>query len=156
MNRWEYIGPVWNTETVYRILEIFRVEKIPYKMPFSDVFFTSYFHPVSKERRWGIMVRRKDWGKAVDVLAREGLVRREMLPAVEPETPAADRKACLSRLRHPGADKTGNIGLLYTQPVHRGCVFCRCRKRFFKNENVLKTVCSYLSLLLPANACYNI
>ncbi len=48
MNRWEYIGPVWNTETVYRILEIFRDEKIPYKMPFSDVFFTSYFHPVSK------------------------------------------------------------------------------------------------------------
>ena len=91
MNRWEYIGPVWNTETVYRILEIFRDEKIPYKMPFSDVFFTNYFHPVSKERRWGIMVRRKDWGKAVDVLAREGLVRREMLPAVEPETPAAGR-----------------------------------------------------------------
>ena len=37
------------------------------------------------------MVRRKDWGKAVDVLAREGLVRREMLPAVEPEAPAAGR-----------------------------------------------------------------
>ena len=89
MNRWEYIGPVWNTETVYRILEIFRDEKIPYKMPFSDVFFTSYFHPVSKERRWGIMVRRKDWRKAVDVLAREGLVRREMLQGVEPEAPAA-------------------------------------------------------------------
>ena len=30
MNRWEYIGPVWNTETVYRILEIFRDEKIPF------------------------------------------------------------------------------------------------------------------------------
>ena len=89
MKHWEYIGPVWNTETVFRIFEIFRDEKIPYKMPFSDVFFTSYFHPVAKERHWGIMVRRKDWGKAVDVLAREGLVRREMLLPVEPEAPAA-------------------------------------------------------------------
>ena len=134
MNRWEYIGPVWNTETVYRILEIFRGEKIPYKMPFSDVFFTSYFHPVSKERRWGIMVRRKDWGKAVDVLAREGLVRRECFRpwSRKHPRPAADRKACLSLRRHPGADKTGSIGLLYTQPVHQGCVFCRCRKRFFQ------------------------
>ena len=89
MNRWEYIGPVWDTETVYRVLEILRGEKIPYKMPFSDVFFTSYFHPVSKERRWGIMVRRKDWGKVVEILEKEGLVHRRMLLAAEPEAPAA-------------------------------------------------------------------
>ena len=89
MNRWEYIGPVWETENVYRVLEILRGEKIPYKMPFSDVFFTSYFHPVSKERRWGIMVRRKDWGKVVEILEKEGLVHRRMLPDAEPEAPAA-------------------------------------------------------------------
>ena len=89
MNRWEYIGPVWDTETVYRVLEILRGENIPYKMPFSDVFFTSYFHPVSKDRHWGIMVRRKDWEKTVKVLEKEDLVHRRMLSAGEPEASAA-------------------------------------------------------------------
>ena len=37
----------------------------------------------------------------------------------------------------------------------RAVFFVVAGRGFFKNENVLKTVCSYLSLLLPANACYN-
>ena len=94
MKYWTSIGPEWKTEDIFRIREILKGEHIPFKMPYSDVFFTNYFYNLAKDRRWGILVRKKDWNKAVDLLIREGLACRalwedsdeEPCPAASPES----------------------------------------------------------------------
>ena len=79
MNQWKQIGPEWRTAEIFQIREMFREEKIPFKMPFSDVFFANYFHMPAKDKRWGILVRQKDWERAVCLLEREGLADHQML-----------------------------------------------------------------------------
>ena len=73
MNRWKYVGPEWKTEEVFRVREVLKCEHVPFKMPFSDVFFTSLFHTPAEDKRWGVLVRKKDWEKAVALLEQEGL-----------------------------------------------------------------------------------
>lgn len=82
MNYWKQIGPEWRTESVFQIREILRGEHIPFRMPFSDVFFANLFHRPDEDKRWGILVREKDWERVVALLAREELVSREMLTAM--------------------------------------------------------------------------
>ena len=73
MNKWTNIGPEWKTEDIFRIREILKDEHIPFRMPFADVFFANTFNMPAADRRWGILVREKDWEKTVAVLVREGL-----------------------------------------------------------------------------------
>ena len=73
MNKWTSIGPEWKTEDVFRIIGILKDEHIPFRMPFEDVFFANIFRMPAADRKWGVLVREKDWEKAVAVLVREGL-----------------------------------------------------------------------------------
>ena len=79
LSDWVPIGPEWRTETVFQVLELLKGERIRFKMPFSDMFFTSVFHLPNKDKRWSILVRRHDWERVVTLLAQEGLISREML-----------------------------------------------------------------------------
>ena len=74
ISRWTDIGPEWKTEDIFRIREIFRENHIPFRMPFSDLFFTSVFHMPEKNKRWSIRIREKDCPKAAALLVRENLV----------------------------------------------------------------------------------
>ena len=78
MKRWTYIGPEWKTDDIFRIREILKEKHIPFKMPFSDVFFMNFFNPPTKEKRWGILVREKDLAKTAALLIREGLAWKEL------------------------------------------------------------------------------
>ena len=75
MYNWKKIGPEWKTEDVIRVREILKGEHIPFKMPFSDIFFTNVFHTPAEDKRWTVMVREKDWEKVVRMLIREDLIR---------------------------------------------------------------------------------
>ena len=41
MKRWTSIGPEWKTEDTFRIREILKAERIPFRMPFADTFFAA-------------------------------------------------------------------------------------------------------------------
>ena len=78
---WVPVGPEWKTGDTFRIREILKDEGIPFRMPFSDVFFTSIFHMPAEDRKWNILVREKDRERAAALLVREGLCAGELLPA---------------------------------------------------------------------------
>ena len=80
VSRWTDMGPEWKTEDIFRIRELFRENHISFRMPFSDLFFTSVFHMPEKDKRWGIRVREKDRSKAAALLIREGLADKNLLP----------------------------------------------------------------------------
>ena len=74
MNRWTDIGPIWNTETIYRIRELLKDHAIPFRMPFDEMFFQSMYHLPHRDRIWGIKVRRKDAGCVLSLLEKEGFI----------------------------------------------------------------------------------
>lgn len=92
MNHWQNLGPEWKTETAFQVREILKSEHIPFRMPFSDVFFASFFHLPAEDKRWGILVRRKDWERAVKLLARDGLANPDALMKQEPTVCPAARE----------------------------------------------------------------
>ena len=75
MHYWKYIGPEWKTEDVFQVREILKGEHIPFRMPLSDIFFVNMFRLPSNDKRWGVMVREKDWEKVVRMLIKEDLIR---------------------------------------------------------------------------------
>ena len=106
---WVPVGPEWKTGDTFRIREILKDEGIPFRMPFSDVFFTSIFHMPAEDRKWSILVREKDRAKVMDLLAREGLVRAALpretsltgSPAEQHPQGSSLFPVCLVRNRHP-------------------------------------------------------
>ena len=106
---WVPVGPEWKTGDTFRIREILKDEGIPFRMPFSDVFFTSIFHMPAEDRIWSILVWEKDRAKVMDLLAREGLVRAALpretsltgSPAEQHPQGSSLFPACLVRNRHP-------------------------------------------------------
>ena len=74
MNRWTDIGPIWNTETTYRIRELLKENRIPFRMPFDEMFFQSMYHLPHRDRIWGIQVQKKDSARVMSMLAKEGLI----------------------------------------------------------------------------------
>jgi hypothetical protein len=85
ISRWTDIGPEWKTEDIFRIREIFRENRIPFRMPFSDLFFTSVFHMPEKNKRWSIRIREKDRSKAIALLVRENLACSDLLRGIVEE-----------------------------------------------------------------------
>ncbi len=77
MSRWIDIGYRWNTETTYRVRELLKGERIPFRMPFDDMFFQSMFHLPHWERKWGLKVKKKDLTRVLSLLEKE-----ELIPAV--------------------------------------------------------------------------
>ena len=73
LSRWQSVGPEWKTEDIFRIREILKEEHIPFRMPFSDIFFANLFRTPAADKRWSILVREKDRTKAATLLTREGL-----------------------------------------------------------------------------------
>ena len=100
VSRWTDMGPEWKTEDIFRIRELFRENHISFRMPFSDLFFTSVFHMPEKDKRWGIRVRGKDRSKAAALLIRENLACGDLLRGIveEPRRPEKDgcTAACVS------------------------------------------------------------
>ena len=74
MSRWIDIGYKWNTETTYRIREFLKGERIPFRMPFDDMFFRSMYHLPHKTWIWGLKVRRNDLACVLSLLEKEGLI----------------------------------------------------------------------------------
>ena len=95
MHYWKYIGPEWKTEDVFQVREILKGEHIPFRMPLSDIFFVNMFRLPSNDKRWGVMVREKDWEKVVRLLIRDDLISGADLEACavesDPEPEAAVR-----------------------------------------------------------------
>ena len=74
MSRWIDIGPIWNTETTYRVREFLKENRIPFRMPFDEMFFQSMYHLPHGDRIWGIKVRRKDLDFVLALLEKEGFI----------------------------------------------------------------------------------
>lgn len=73
---WKQLGPKWPTNEVFRVLELLKEQRIPSRMPSDDMFFCKLFCPPHPGHRWEIQVRRRDWNRAIDLLDREGLLKR--------------------------------------------------------------------------------
>ncbi|MBO4470414.1 MAG: hypothetical protein J5841_01565 [Clostridia bacterium] len=89
ISRWENMGPEWKTEEIFRIRELLKENRIPFRMPASDLFCASVFHMPDKDKRWSILIREKDRPEAAALLIREGLADKNLLPdfAEEPCRP---------------------------------------------------------------------
>ena len=74
MSRWIDIGYKWNTETTYRVMAFLKENRIPFRMPFDEMFFQNMFHLPNRDRIWGIDVRRKDSARALTLLEKEGII----------------------------------------------------------------------------------
>ena len=74
MSRWIDIGPIWNTETTYRVREFLKQNRIPFRMPFDEMFFQSMYHLPHRDHAWGIRVRKKDIACVLSLLRNEGLL----------------------------------------------------------------------------------
>ena len=57
MSRWIDIEPRWNTETTYRVREFLKENRIPFRMPFDEMFFQSMYHLPHRDRIWGLKVQ---------------------------------------------------------------------------------------------------
>ncbi len=104
---WVPVGPEWKTGDTFRIREILKDEGIPFRMPFSDVFFTSIFHMPAEDRKWSILVREKDRAKVMDLLAREGLVRGELARTADTSESPAEQNSQGSLFFLPALSGTG-------------------------------------------------
>lgn len=71
---WKQLGPTWPTHEVFRVLELLKEEHIPCRMPFGDSFYFNLFRPAHPGLRWEIDVHQRDWGRAVALLEREGML----------------------------------------------------------------------------------
>ena len=71
---WIEMGPKWNSEMTYRVIELLKENGIALRMPSDEMFFQSIFHLPRLDRIWGIQVKRKDWSRAVSLLGKEGLL----------------------------------------------------------------------------------
>ena len=74
MSIWIDIGYKWKTEAVYRVREILKEYRIPFRMPFDEMFFKSMYCLPHRDWTWGIKVRRKDLARVLAILAKEGLI----------------------------------------------------------------------------------
>ena len=75
MSRWTDIGYKWNTETTCRVREFLQGNRIPFRMPFDEMYFQSMYHLPHRDRIWGIQVRRKDLTRVLSLLGKEGIIR---------------------------------------------------------------------------------
>ena len=74
MSGWIDIGPIWNTETTYRVREFLKENRIPFRMPSDEMFFQSMYHLPHRDRIWGIKVRRKDLALVLALLEKERFI----------------------------------------------------------------------------------
>ena len=74
MSGWIDIGPIWNTETNYRVREFLKENRIPFRMPSDEMFFQSMYHLPHRDRIWGIKVRRKDLALVLALLEKERFI----------------------------------------------------------------------------------
>ena len=108
VSRWTDMGPEWKTEDIFRIRELFRENHISFRMPFSDLFFTSVFHMPEKDKhmpekdkRWGIRVREKDLSKAAALLIRENLACGDLLRGIVEEPRRPEKGGCTAACVSP-------------------------------------------------------
>ena len=110
MFRMKDLPAAFPTEQAFQALEIMKQHNIRCDMPSDDMFFTSAFHLPHPDLRWRIRVRRRDFKRAMEVLAAEGLINGAT-PASRAEaeaagvTPAAPEAA--SRRIRPDRARSG-------------------------------------------------
>ena len=74
MSKWIDTGYKWKTETTYRVREFLKENRIPFRMPFDEMFFQSMYHLPHEDRIWGIKVRKKDLACILALLEKEGFI----------------------------------------------------------------------------------
>lgn len=79
----------FRTEQAYLVLELLRHHNIRCSMPSDEMFFVNAFRLPHPDLRWQIRVHRRDHGRAVELLAAEGLIKGA-IPSDRAETEAAD------------------------------------------------------------------
>lgn len=110
MFRMKDLPAAFPTEQAFQALEILKQHSIRCDMPSDDMFFTSAFHLPHPDLRWRIRVRRRDYGRAVEILAGEGLIVGATRPDRAGEgdanlTPASP--AIASRRTRPDRGRSG-------------------------------------------------
>ena len=75
MSKWIDIGNKWKTETTYRVREFLKENKVPFRMPFDDMFFRSMYHLPHRDWVWGLRVKKKDLESVLALLEKEGFIR---------------------------------------------------------------------------------
>ncbi len=53
MSKWIEIGYKWKTETACRVREFLKENRIPFRMPFDEMFFQSMYHLPHRDHIWG-------------------------------------------------------------------------------------------------------
>ena len=74
MSRWIDIGPIWNTETTYRVRELLKEKRIPFRMPYDEMFFQSMYHLPHRDWTGGFKVKKQDADCVLSLLEKEGLL----------------------------------------------------------------------------------
>ncbi len=100
----------FRTEQAYLVLELLRHHNIRCQMPSDEMYFVNAFRLPHPDRRWQIFVRRRDYGRAVEILAGEGLIVGATRPDRAGEgdadlTPASP--AIASRRTRPDRGRSG-------------------------------------------------
>lgn len=70
---WKKLGAKFLTEQAYQAMGVLEQARIRYKMPSDDMFFVSTFHRPHPDLRWYILVRHRDYQRAMELLGKEGL-----------------------------------------------------------------------------------
>jgi hypothetical protein len=74
MSKWIEIGYKWKTETACRVREFLKENRIPFRMPFDEMFFQSMYHLPHRDHIWGIRVGRKNLAFVLALLEKEGFI----------------------------------------------------------------------------------
>ena len=76
MSKWIEIGPRWRSEQAYQVMELLKYWHIPSHVVPEEFSFMNRLLHTDSDRQWPIMVRKKDLGQAIDILADEGLLNK--------------------------------------------------------------------------------
>lgn len=79
MSRWTEIGPLWNSEQALQIMELLSCMHIPSRTFPEEFSFVNRMLHIDPDRKWPVLVRRRDMEAAVLILEQEGLLNPKTL-----------------------------------------------------------------------------
>ena len=84
MSKWIEIGPRWRSEQADQVMELLQEKHIPSRViPEEFSFMNRMMLHRDPDRRWPIVVRKKDWQQAVDILTEEEMLNMAMFELMQ-------------------------------------------------------------------------